>query len=65
MEGLGQGSEVPGSRLPSNGKVSWSKSLPFPGPQFPHLQKGRKVKGLMMPCLEVWVEMWWGQLTEL
>lgn len=45
MDGIGQGSGVPGSRLPSNGKVSWSKSLPFPGPQFPHLQKGRKVKG--------------------
>lgn len=42
----GDGAEGPGqesgSRLLPNGKVSLSGSPPFLGPQFPHLQKGRK-----------------------
>lgn len=45
-EGPGPGVKVLGSRLPPNGKEPLSKSLPFLGPQFPHLQKRRKARGL-------------------
>lgn len=58
MEGPEKESRDLGSRLPPNGKVSWSKSFPFLGTQFPHLQKAWKARGLTMPCLEMQVEMW-------
>lgn len=48
VEGPEKESKDLGSRLPPNGEVSWSKSLPFLGPQFPYLQKGRKGGSLTM-----------------